>query len=143
MIDCTFSHLRKGVKQRSGFQLAQLPEMPPGPATAPGAHSNLPHPDSRITLKSITNRVCVSIKTRTPLTSPPGQLDGRQETGLRRILSIDSHLLTSFTNFLWKLLTFTFNWKWGNRKAHVSGNSCHRVPAGYFMIYFFKAGERQ
>lgn len=44
----------------SGFQLAQLPEMPPGPATAPGAHSNLPHPDSRITLKSITNRgVCV------------------------------------------------------------------------------------
>ena len=33
----------------------------------------------------------------------------KQKTGLRRILSNDSHLLTSFTNFLWKRLSFTFN----------------------------------
>ena len=33
----------------------------------------------------------------------------KQKTGLRRILSNDSHLLTSFINFLWKRLSFTFN----------------------------------
>lgn len=66
-----FSNLRNGSKQTTDFQLAQLPQLLHGPATASGSQPSLPHAVPRTLCPYSHRDMFVIIHSCKPLTSPP------------------------------------------------------------------------